>query len=95
MESRRITRSRSERMIAGVAGGLASYFQIDPLFIRLGLIVLSLINGVGVVIYLALWLIIPNEGSLAEGRSTAGEAIDEMRIYLEHLISQVRAIFTR
>ena len=34
METRRILRSRSDRMIAGVASGLAAYFKIDPLFVR-------------------------------------------------------------
>ncbi|GAB4432641.1 MAG: PspC domain-containing protein [Chloroflexi bacterium OHK40] len=95
MDTRRITRSRSDRMIAGVAGGLAAYFGIDPLFVRIGFIVLSLLNGVGVLLYLALWLIVPNEGSLTEGRSTVQEAATEMRTYVEELVSRVRAAFQR
>ncbi|MFV9504808.1 MAG: PspC domain-containing protein [Oscillochloridaceae bacterium umkhey_bin13] len=95
METKRITRSRSERMLAGVAGGLAAYFGIDPMFVRIALLVLSLVNGVGVVIYLALWLIVPNEGSPSEGRATVGEAVDEMRLYVENLVAQIRAAFTR
>lgn len=95
METKRITRSRSERMVAGVAGGLAAYFGIDPMIVRIVFIVLALINGFGAVLYLALWLIVPNEGSLAEGRSTVTEAVDEMRAYLENLIAQIRGVFTR
>lgn len=95
METKRITRSRSDRMIAGVAGGLAAYFGIDPLFIRIGLIVLTLLNGLGAVIYFALWLIVPNEGSLTEGRSTVQEAVAEMQAYVEGLVAQIRGAFQR
>lgn len=95
METRRINRSRSERMIAGVAGGLAAYFNIDPMFVRLAFIVLALINGLGAVLYLALWLIVPNEGSPSEGRATIGAAVDEMRAYVENLVSQIRAALQR
>jgi phage shock protein C len=95
METKRITRSRSERMIAGVAGGIAAYFNINPMFVRLAFVVLALINGIGAVLYLALWLIVPNEGSVSEGRATIGEAVDEMRIYVENLVSQIRAVFQR
>jgi phage shock protein C len=95
MDTRRITRSRSDRMIAGVAGGLAAYFGIDPLFIRIALVVLALINGFGAIIYLALWLIVPNEGSLSEGRSTVQEAVAEMQAYVEGLVSQVRRALGR
>ena len=42
METRRILRSRNERMIAGVAGGLAAYFNIDPLVVRLGFALLAM-----------------------------------------------------
>lgn len=92
---KRITRSRSDRMIAGVAGGLATYFGIDPLFVRVGLILLALLNGFGVFLYFALWLIVPNEGSLSEGRSTVHEAVAEMQAYVETVVSQIRSAFQR
>ncbi|NTU82872.1 MAG: PspC domain-containing protein [Chloroflexales bacterium] len=95
VESKRITRSRSERIIAGVAGGLATYFGIDPLFVRIALLALTLLNGLGAIVYLALWLIIPNEGSLTEGRSTIQEAFAEMQALVETLIERVRAAFQR
>ncbi len=95
MNNRRITRSQNDRMIAGVAGGLAAAFGIDPLFVRIGFVVLTLFNGVGALLYLALWLIVPNEGSLSAGRSTVHEAIAEMRAYVESLITQIRGVFSR
>lgn len=62
MTSKRLYRSRSDRMVAGICGGLAHYFAIDPTLLRLGFAVLLLV-GVGspVLAYLVLWLIIPEE----------------------------------
>jgi phage shock protein C len=95
MNTSRITRSRSDRMIAGVAGGLAAAFGIDPLFVRIGFIVLTLLNGIGALLYLALWLIVPNDGAITAGRSTVQEAVSEMQAFVEDLIARVRGAFQR
>jgi phage shock protein PspC (stress-responsive transcriptional regulator) len=66
---RRLERSRSDRMLAGVSGGLARYFDMHPAFYRVGFVVLTLIGGAGILIYLAAVLVIPDEGhedSIAE-----------------------------
>ena len=63
MEVKRLYRSREDRWIAGVGGGLARYFGMDPTPIRLGFILLSLWNGVGVLIYLIMVLVVPEEPS--------------------------------
>ena len=57
MQGKRLVRSRNDRMIAGVAGGLAALFNIDPLLVRIAFLVLAFMNGFGVMLYLALWLI--------------------------------------
>ncbi len=49
-------------MLAGVSGGLASYFEIHPAFFRVGFVVLTLLGGAGIVIYLAAALVMPDEG---------------------------------
>ncbi len=59
---RRLERSRSDRMLAGVCGGLARTFGIHPAFYRVGFVVLTLIGGAGILIYLAAVLVIPDEG---------------------------------
>src|SRR5437773_9331531 len=59
---RRLERSRSDRMVAGVAGGLARYFDIHPAVYRVGFVVLTLLGGAGIIVYLALALVIPDEG---------------------------------
>jgi phage shock protein PspC (stress-responsive transcriptional regulator) len=50
-------------MLAGVAAGLADYFDVDPTLVRVGFVVLSLMGGLAVPLYLAGWLLIPDEGA--------------------------------
>ena len=60
--AKRLERSRSDRMAAGVCGGLARYFDIHPAFYRVGFVVLTLLGGAGIVIYAAAALVMPDEG---------------------------------
>jgi phage shock protein C len=60
---KRLERSRSDRMLAGVCGGLARYVGIHPAFYRVGFVVLTLLGGSGILIYLAAALVIPLEGN--------------------------------
>lgn len=58
--SKRLYRSRQDRMIAGVCGGLAEYFDIDPVIIRIIAVVLLLPGGLpGFLPYIILWVIVP------------------------------------
>ena len=59
-ETRKLYRSRSNRQVAGVCGGLAEYFSMDPTLIRVLFVVLAVLGGSGLVLYLALWIIVPN-----------------------------------
>jgi phage shock protein C len=59
-ETRKLYRSRSNRQVAGVCGGLAEYFNLDPTLMRVLFIVLAVLGGSGLVLYLALWIIVPN-----------------------------------
>ena len=58
-----LRRPTSDRMIAGVAAGIADYLGADVTIIRIVLAVLTFVGGAGVPIYLACWLLIPEEGS--------------------------------
>ncbi len=58
---KRITRSRNDRMIAGVCGGLANYFAVDPTIVRL-LFVLGMVAGLATFwIYIVMMIVIPEE----------------------------------
>jgi phage shock protein PspC (stress-responsive transcriptional regulator) len=60
--TKRLQRSREDRMLAGVSGGLARYFEIHPAVFRVGFVVLTLLGGAGILIYLAAALVMPDEG---------------------------------
>jgi phage shock protein C len=64
-ETRKLYRSRSNRQVAGVCGGLAQYFNLDATLIRILFVVLAVLGGSGLVLYLAMWIIVPNEPSAA------------------------------
>jgi phage shock protein PspC (stress-responsive transcriptional regulator) len=56
-------RSRDDRYIAGVCGGLARYLNIDPIIVRVVMAALVVVGGVGIVVYIAAWLLAPEDGS--------------------------------
>ncbi|HEY7146195.1 MAG TPA: PspC domain-containing protein [Streptosporangiaceae bacterium] len=58
-----LTRPLDDRMIAGVAAGIARYLDVDVTIVRIAIAVLTVIGGAGVPLYLAGWLLIPEEGS--------------------------------
>lgn len=60
---KRLYRSRKERMIAGVCGGIAEYFNVDPTIVRLAWILLTFAGGAGIVAYIIAWIIVPEEKS--------------------------------
>ena len=71
-------RSRSDRYIAGVCGGFASYVRIDPVVVRVVVAALSL-TGAGLVLYVAAWILVPEEGSDRAVVGGAGGRADDAR----------------
>jgi phage shock protein PspC (stress-responsive transcriptional regulator) len=66
MQTKRLTRSYTNRMIGGVCGGIAEYFNIDPTLVRLAFVLLAFFGGPGVVLYIILWFVIPPESDYSE-----------------------------
>ena len=59
---KRLYRSRKDRMLGGVCGGLAEYFEVDPTIIRLAWVILTLLSlGAGVIAYLIACIVIPEK----------------------------------
>ena len=56
---RRLYRSRDDRMIAGVAGGLAHYFNLDPVLVRLAFVLFGVGTGIGLIAYIVLAIVVP------------------------------------
>jgi len=61
MATKKLYRSRDEKMIAGVAGGLAEYLDVDATLVRLVWVLLALLGGGGLLAYLVMWIIMPLE----------------------------------
>ncbi|NPV56027.1 MAG: PspC domain-containing protein [Anaerolineae bacterium] len=68
---KKLTRSQNEKMIAGVCGGIAEYFDIDPTLVRLAFVLLFFVGGNGILIYLILWILMP----AAESAVPASQAV--------------------
>jgi phage shock protein PspC (stress-responsive transcriptional regulator) len=74
----RLHRGGGRRMLAGVAVGLADYFDVDPTIVRIGFVALAFLGGLAVPLYVAGWLLIPDEGS---EHSIAEELLERERMH--------------
>lgn len=77
----RLYRSERDRILGGVAGGLADFFDVDSTLVRIIFVLLTIFGGGGIIIYLILWILVPTE-SKTDGIFTKEfmhENIDEMR----------------
>lgn len=79
----RLTRSRNDRMIAGVAGGIGQYLGVDPAWVRLALVLL-IFSGTTLLIYPLLWIIMPEEpAGSANGQIFVAEGTPTQRIRID------------
>jgi phage shock protein C len=65
MQNNRLYRSTQDKMIAGVCGGLAEFFGLDPSLVRLVFVLMALLGGHGVLVYIILWAIVPQRPAAA------------------------------
>ena len=61
-EPRRLSRARDGRWLGGVCAGLGRYFGLNPMIYRIGFVALSLAGGTGILLYVAAWLVMPDDG---------------------------------
>jgi len=79
-QQKKLLRNTSDKMIAGVASGIADYFDIDSNIIRLLFILLTIFGGSGILLYIVLWIFIPSDASKnVNGRDTMKENVREMK----------------
>ena len=79
-----------DRILGGVCSGLAAGLRIDPLWIRLGFVLLAFLQGVGVLIYIVLWLVMPEP---VEGQDGTRAGVDSMTADLKRIGSELRGQF--
>ncbi|MCX6150019.1 MAG: PspC domain-containing protein [Ignavibacteriales bacterium] len=58
---KKLYRSRTDKMLGGVCGGLGEYFEFDPVLIRVMFVAATFLSGIGVIAYFLLWVIVPFE----------------------------------
>ena len=86
--ARRLTRNRRAAVVGGVGAGFADYFNVDPVLVRLGFVLLAFANGIGLLFYIICWVIMPtNEEGVPEQTSPGGRVTEEVHAAAE----QVRA----
>lgn len=68
VEPKRLMRTRKDRMVAGVCGGIAKYLIADPTVVRLVFALATIFTAVfpGVLIYLIMWIVVPKESEISE-----------------------------
>jgi phage shock protein PspC (stress-responsive transcriptional regulator) len=77
-EVKRLTRSEDNRMVAGVCGGLGEFFGVDPVIVRVVLVVLALFGGSGLLLYAAMWLIVTRASQVdVPPRELLRDSVDE------------------
>lgn len=81
---KRLSRTRDDRMVAGVAGGIAKHFNIDPVIVRIAFVATTFAGGFGVLLYLVGWLLVPEEG---ESESLGSSATAPLRTIPRWLIA--------
>ena len=82
MKQKRLYRSRTDRVLFGVCGGLGKYFGIDPVIFRIFFVIFLFIDGIGLIAYLIMILIIPNERGVGKDDKEKGE-VDEFAERIE------------
>lgn len=84
-EYRRLTKSRTDRMIDGVCGGVAAYFGIDPTLVRVAWVLVTLLGGSGIILYIAAMILMPKapvaEAAPAPDPSVPGSARSNTRFW--------------
>lgn len=94
--NRKLFRCPSDAMIAGVCSGLGKYLEIDPAFVRVFFVLLALADGIGALIYVLLWILIPREDCKTNSTisQTANDAAQEITSQARIMGDELRQSFS-
>jgi phage shock protein PspC (stress-responsive transcriptional regulator) len=91
LERGRLHRSRRDRVIFGVCGGLGEYFDLDPVLIRLAFVLISLVGGAGLLAYLVLAVVLPEQdASIEPGREELRQNLESLSVNTDELADDFR-----
>lgn len=79
-EPRVLRRSRDERVIGGVCGGLGRYLGIDPVLLRIAFVILAIAGGGGILLYIVSWILIPEQREGEDLGTARPSSIDSTRL---------------
>lgn len=79
-QPRVLRRSRDERVIGGVCGGLGRYLGVDPVLLRIAFVVLAIAAGSGVLLYVVSWILIPEQREGEELGDARPSSVDSTRL---------------
>ena len=84
--AKRLYRSREDKIVAGVCGGMGEYFNIDPVWIRIIFVLLTILDGLGLLIYIIAWVLMPlNPVQKATKDTFAEQTVDKVvKNFKEH-----------
>jgi len=96
--ARRLTRDESHKVVAGVAAGFGRYLDVDPVLVRLAFVLLAFMNGLGILLYVASWVLMPKavpelapEGAATPETSSGAAVVDQMRAAGTEAAARARA----
>jgi phage shock protein PspC (stress-responsive transcriptional regulator) len=94
---RRFYRDPDNRVIGGVCGGIGAYFDIDPVIVRVILALLFLVFGIGLLIYLILWIVVPEAKTTAQKLEMRGDTVNASNIgkFVKDEFESVKKSFRR
>jgi phage shock protein C len=89
---KRLTKSESNKVFLGVCGGLAEYFEVDPVIVRVIFVLLALGNGFGVILYLILAIALPSENEIGDtkGKERIKKVVEDAKNSANSLASELR-----
>jgi len=83
----KLYRSETNKVIAGVCGGLGEYFDIDPVILRIILFLITIFGGSGILIYIILWVVIPSKSGLGKKSDDyIKENVEEIKIKSQNAV---------
>ena len=89
----RLTRNRRTAVLGGVAAGFGDYFDVDPVLVRVGFVLLTFATGIGILFYIICWLVMPADAAPVPGQTSPGEQVaGEVRAAAERVASEVREV---
>ena len=89
----RLTRNRRTAVLGGVAAGFGDYFDVDPVLVRVGFVLLTFATGIGILFYIICWLVMPADGASVSAEKPPGARLsEEVREAAERVAGEVREV---